>query len=105
MTVSFGDDGATDRVPLAQIGDAGAGLYLCRAVTEPKEGEAPAKPAFIKKNVAFAGTIWGTLPTPGVKSRDRPVSAVQKQTLGAGLLENGRRAVAASVATGPVEWR
>ena len=57
VTLSF-ENGETDRAVLVENDDAGADLYIYRAL-EPAR-TAPPKPALVKKNAAWSGGMWGT---------------------------------------------
>lgn len=60
VTLSF-SAGDTDRAVLVENDDAGADLYIYRAL-EPSPAP-PAKPALVKKNAAWSGAMWGTRPS------------------------------------------
>jgi hypothetical protein len=60
VTLSF-ESGDMDRAVLVENGDAGADLYIYRAL-QPSRG-APATPALVKKNAAWSGAMWGTQPS------------------------------------------
>lgn len=60
VTLSF-EGGDTDRAALVENDDAGADLYIYRAL-EPSRA-APAKPTLVKKSAAWSGAMWGTQPS------------------------------------------
>ncbi len=68
VTLSFGDDGALDRAVLTRSEDD-ATLTIYRGVPAPEKGAAPLKPALVKAGVAWAGQMWGTLPSLSVNGR------------------------------------
>jgi hypothetical protein len=63
VTLSFAD-GDTDRAVLVDNGDAGADLYLYRAL-DSNRAMTPAKPALLKKAAAWSGALFGATPSLG----------------------------------------
>jgi len=61
VTLSFAD-GDADRAVLVDNGDAGADLYLYRAL-DSSRAMTPAKPALLKKSAAWSGAMFGTTPS------------------------------------------
>lgn len=82
VTLSFAADGGFDRAVLTQNGDAGADLTIFRAVPAPDAAAAPLKPAFFKKDVAFSGQSWGTLPSLSVNGAGSLVIASENDAVG-----------------------
>lgn len=66
VTLSF-EGGEMDRAALVENGDAGADLYIYRAL-EPNR-TAPPKPALVKTNAAWSGAMWGTRPSLEVSDK------------------------------------
>ncbi len=81
-TLSFGDDGAFDRTVLTQNGDAGADLTIFRAVPAPDGAVAVLKPTLVKKDVAWSGQMWGTLPSLSVNGKRSLVIASANDAVG-----------------------
>ncbi len=82
VTLSFGDDGAFDRAVLTQNGDAGADLTIFRAVPPPDGAVAALKPTLVKKDVAWSGRMWGTLPSLSVNGKGSLVIASANDAIG-----------------------
>ncbi|PPD42706.1 MAG: hypothetical protein CTY15_11705 [Methylocystis sp.] len=62
VTLSF-EGGDTDRAVLVENGDAGADLYIYRALEPARDLTKPQKPAFVKKDAAWSGAMWGQRPS------------------------------------------
>lgn len=62
VTLSF-EAGDADRAVLVENGDMGADLFVYRNLDGARGAATPAKPALIKKNIAWSGGIWGALPS------------------------------------------
>lgn len=62
VTLSF-EGGDLDRAVLVENGDAGADLYIYRALEPGRDLAKPVKPALIKKNAAWSGGMWGQHPS------------------------------------------
>ncbi|HEY8161430.1 MAG: hypothetical protein ACR650_11740 [Methylocystis sp.] len=58
-TLSF-EDGNTDRAVLVENGDSGADLYIYLNLEPARDFSKLAKPALVKKSVAWSGGMWGT---------------------------------------------
>ena len=82
VTLSFGNDGATDRAVLSQNDDGGADLSIFRNVPAPGDAKTPAAPALFKTGVVFAGQAWGTLPSLSVNARGSLVVTSQNDAVG-----------------------
>lgn len=81
VTLSF-EGGDTDRTVLVENDDAGADLYIYRAL-EPSRA-APAKPALIKKNAAWSGAMWGTRPSLEVSGKGSLLVKSENDAIGRG---------------------
>lgn len=68
VTLSFASNGETDRAVLVENDDAGADLYIYRAL-DAARGDAPVKPALLKKNAAWSGAMWGSRPSLDVNDK------------------------------------
>ncbi len=62
VTLSFEDDGSTDRAVLVDNFDAGADLYIFRAIEDAKP-DSPMNPTLVKKAAAWNGAMWGSRPS------------------------------------------
>jgi len=62
VTLSF-EGGDTDRAVLVENDDSAADLYVYRSLEPARDLAAPVKPAFVKKNAAWSGAMWGTRPS------------------------------------------
>lgn len=82
VTLSFGDDGATDRAILTQNRESGADLSIFRNVPAPGETKAAASPALVKTGVVFSGQAGGTLPTLSVNAKGSLVVTSQNDAIG-----------------------
>ncbi len=82
VTLSFESNGDTDRAVLVENDDAGADLYIYRAL-EPSRA-APAKPALVKKNAAWSGAMWGTRPSLELSGKGSLLVKSENDAIGRG---------------------
>jgi hypothetical protein len=68
VTLSFQSNGDTDRAVLVENDDAGADLYIFLNL-DPANSRGAVKPALVKKNAAWSGSMWGSRPTLEVNGK------------------------------------
>jgi hypothetical protein len=81
VTLSFSDDGSTDRAVLVDNFDSGADLYIFRGVEDAK-ADAPMKPDLLKKQAAWNGSMWGSRPTLDANAKGSLVMKSQNDAIG-----------------------
>jgi hypothetical protein len=62
VTLSFESNGEVDRAVLVENDDAGADLYMFLNL-DPVGSRGAVKPALLKKNAAWSGSMWGSRPS------------------------------------------
>ena len=67
-TVEFNDGGLLDRAMLVRDEDS-VDLYLFKGMLNPDGSDGKLELAQIKKNIAWSGALWGTLPSLSVNGR------------------------------------
>jgi hypothetical protein len=68
VTLSFSQNGETDRAVLVENDDAGADLYIYLNL-DPANSKGVVKPALVKKNAAWSGAMWGSRPSLDVNEK------------------------------------
>jgi hypothetical protein len=81
VTLSFEDNGSTDRAVLVENFDAGADLYIFREI-EGAKLDAPVKPALVKKAAAWSGAMWGSRPSLEANANGSLVIKSQNDAIG-----------------------
>jgi hypothetical protein len=81
VTLSFEDDGATDRAVLVDNFDAGADLYIFRAIDDAKP-DSPMNPALVKQAAAWNGAMWGSRPSLDTNAKYSLIVKSQNEAIG-----------------------
>ena len=82
VTLSFGNDGATDRAVLTQNDEGDADLTIFRDVPAPGDAKAAATPALIKKSVTYSGQAWGTRASLSTNPKGSLVMTAENDAIG-----------------------
>jgi hypothetical protein len=67
-TFSFQSNGEMDRAVLVENDDAGADLYVFLNL-DPAGSRGAVKPALVRKNAAWSGSLWGTRPSLAINDK------------------------------------
>jgi hypothetical protein len=81
VTLSFGDDGSTDRAVLVDNFDAGADLYIFRSIEDAKP-DSPMNPTLVKKAAAWNGAMWGSRPSLDTNAKNSLIVKSQNDAIG-----------------------
>jgi hypothetical protein len=81
VTLSFGDDGSTDRAVLVDNFDAGADLYIFRSIEDAKP-DSPMNPLLVKKAAAWNGAMWGSRPSLDTNAKNSLIVKSQNDAIG-----------------------
>ena len=81
VTLSFGDDGSTDRAVLVDNFDAGADLYIFRAIEDLKP-DSPMNPTLVKKAATWNGAMWGSRPSLDTNAKNSLIVKSQNDAIG-----------------------
>ncbi len=81
VTLSFGDDGYTDRAVLVDNFDAGADLYIFRSIEDAKP-DLPMNPTLVKKAAAWNGAMWGSRPSLDTNAKNSLIVKSQNDAIG-----------------------
>ncbi len=81
VTLSFENDGSTDRAVLVENFDAGADLYIFRSVEDAKP-DSPMEPTLLKKAAAWSGGMWGSRPSLDSSTKGSLIIKSQNEAIG-----------------------
>ena len=81
VTLSFGDDGSTDRAVLVDNFDAGADIYIFRSIEDAKP-DSPMNPLLVKKAAAWNGAMWGSRPSLDTNAKNSLIVKSQNDAIG-----------------------
>lgn len=83
VTLSFDAHSGVDRAVLVENLEDGADLYIYLGVDSART-DAPKRPALVKKNAAWSGSMWGTRPSLAVSDKGSLLIRSANEAVGRG---------------------